>query len=535
MNDINSLFFSLDHIDRNSGILNSTISNKTETVAPIDNYIFPKFKNYTHLAGEEFTLEETQIINLIRLICSSISILGCFFIIVAHFLLWIKFKLNRIKRYSNYSTSSKNSYQSSSFKNFSNNDESVSGVSCHNEIIEAEDEKKNSNTNMTEKLLPDTNYLIENQNLNQLEKIKFSISKDSERDNICNTYKSDNNINFVVEKIEKTAKYEKDNKNLLTNSNQINIFKSSRSPDSGPVLSPSYIKIYPKHPSKSSNLKIKPRRMDTKTLERERINKMGLGNELIFFLIISNLGWCIGSFLGIKGFTVVDKDNSLCQAQAFVQNYFDMSSICWNTIISHITLLGTKLTFSDISKKREKMYLFFIYSNAVPILFSLGPLMTDSYGPAGIWCWIDLSQLDTYSYTWIIIFYLFNWGNIIYSIYALISTSMYFSKRQAEIGNDSEKIREAKYLRKYIFILRIFPLILIITRLSGTMNRLYSMIQDEDSFFLFAFHSTVFSLVGFFNSLIYSYFYRSVFKECCKKKEIESNFSDPERRGTFDK
>ncbi len=445
---IKYLFLSLSQVDSNTKIFNSThtIANQSEIREPVDNFRLPKFRNFTHLAGEEFTLEQTNTINLIRLICSSISILGCFFIMLAHFLLWIKSKIIRVRRNTNYSSSSKTSCQSSSVKRNSYNsynEQYDSGESCHNQIIESGKENLLPNKIITDKFLSNSDNLHENKIL----------------------------IQNQEDKIDK--------------------------------------------------IKFKPSRRDTKTSEKERINKMGLGNELIFFLIISNIGWCIGSFLGIKEFTIFDKDNSLCQAQAFVQNYFDMSSICWNTIISNITLLGTKLTFSEISKKREKMYLFFIYSNVLPILFSLGPVFTDSYGPAGIWCWIDLSHLDIYSYIWIIIFYLFNWGNIFYSIYALISTSMYFSKRQSEIENDQDKIREAKYLKKYIFILRIFPLMLIITRLSGTINRMYSMIKNEDSYFLFAFHSTVFSLVGFFNSLIYSYFYRNVFKECCKKKQTD--------------
>ncbi len=167
------------------------------------------------------------------------------------------------------------------------------------------------------------------------------------------------------------------------------------------------------------------------------------------------------------------------------------------------------------------MYIFFLYSNLLPLIFSLGPYLTDSYGPAGIWCWIDLTNLKPFAIAWIVLFYIFNWGNIMYSIYALITTSRYFSKRKAEIGHCSEKLKEAKFLGNYVFILRVFPLVLIATRLSGTLNRCYSMIYSSDSFFLYSFHSTVFSLSGFFNALIYSYFYRSLFNNCCKSKVIE--------------
>ncbi len=42
-----------------------------------------------------------------------------------------------------------------------------------------------------------------------------------------------------------------------------------------------------------------------------------------------------------------------------------------------------------------------------------------------------------------------------------------------------------------------------------------------NSAFLYGLHATLYSLSGFFNSLFYSYFYRSVFRSCCYKEKIE--------------
>lgn len=263
---------------------------------------------------------------------------------------------------------------------------------------------------------------------------------------------------------------------------------------------------------------------NTRSSAATSVSRMGFGNDLIFFLILSNMGWSLGSFLGINGFTSQnDRDDPLCISQAIIQNYFDMSSICWNSVISIFILLGTQTTYSNIKKMKKKIYIFFIYSNVFPLILSFGPYLTESYGNSGIWCWIDLYNITTWGYIWMILFYIFNWGNLCYTVYALFKTSVYFSKRKREIGSDSLKIKEYKFLTKYVLILRVFPMLLLITRLSGTVNRCYSMFSKNDSFFLFFFHSLIFSLAGFCNALIYSYFYRKAFICCTKKNEVDKN------------
>jgi hypothetical protein len=277
--------------------------------------------------------------------------------------------------------------------------------------------------------------------------------------------------------------------------------------------------------SSKSNKKLKRKRNSNKQLN----NKMGIGIHLIFFLILTNLGWCVGSIFGLDGFnSEKDNEKSGCIAQAIIQNYFDISTICWNSIISAITLLGTRACYTDMKKINNKFYLFLIYSNIFPLILSLGPYFTNDYGSAGVWCWINLQKLDTSRYIWIVLINLFNWLNIFYTIYALFTASKFFSIRKAEIGKDAEKIKEIKFLGKYIFILRIFPMVVLITRFFGTFNRLYSMIFDHDSYELFCFHSVCTSLAGFLNSSIYFYFFRGVFKCCKKQKSININLSDQE-------
>jgi hypothetical protein len=298
--------------------------------------------------------------------------------------------------------------------------------------------------------------------------------------------------------------------NTLNNNSTINIdtealLNSSSMTRDSVLLEQSYN-------NKNKKLALKSCRTVKSTTESGR-KKMGIGNDLIFCLILSNLGWCIGSFLGMDFYSAQDRSNPLCIAQAFIQNFFDMSVICWTTLISRVTILGTKKVYADIRKMKVKMYLYFLYGYICPFLFSIGPYLTNSYGWAGAWCWIDLYKPDAYDYFWITSNYIFNWLNLFYIFYALIAASIYFSKRHKEIMADSSKYREQRFLNKYIVILRIFPIVLMITHLPGVANRCYSLFTASDSHILFICQSVAISLSGFFNSLLYSYFYRSVFKK----------------------
>ena len=94
--------------------------------------------------------------------------------------------------------------------------------------------------------------------------------------------------------------------------------------------------------------------------------KMGLGNDLSFFLILSNLGYSISCVISP---TLLDKTNSSCIILAFFLNFFDMSSVCWTAVISRITLLGT--TIIDIKDLRKRIVLYVLYANIFPLVVSL--------------------------------------------------------------------------------------------------------------------------------------------------------------------
>jgi hypothetical protein len=261
--------------------------------------------------------------------------------------------------------------------------------------------------------------------------------------------------------------------------------------------------------------------------ERYKDLKMGYGNDLIFCLSISEFICSVVSFFKSNSIYTSQTD-TLCIVQGFLSNLFEISSICWTTTISISILLATR--YSEIGKIPKFYCYFFLYSYLIPLILSVGPLLTNSYGPAGAWCWMDLrDNSDTVGLLWAIIIYVFHWLNIIFNFIAIVKAIQYFNIRAFEVREQNEK--EANFLRNYCIVLKFFPIILIICWLPATTNRLYNFITDDENVILYSFHAFFSSFQGFLNSLVYSFYYRNLFRICCKTKENNDEKKMAEEEG----
>jgi hypothetical protein len=244
--------------------------------------------------------------------------------------------------------------------------------------------------------------------------------------------------------------------------------------------------------------------------------KMGYGNDLIFCLSVSEFLCSIVAF--VKSDSIYDSisSDSVCVAQGFLSNLVEISSICWTSVISASILLATMSP--EVSKIPRYYTYFFLYSIGVPIILSVGPLLTQSYGPAGAWCWMDMrDNNDNVGQFWAILIYIFNWVNIIFNFIAIIRSIRYFNIRAFEVKEQNE--RESNFLRSYCVVLKFFPIILIICWLPATINRLYNFLTDDENVVLYSLHAFFTYLQGFLNSLVYSFYYRNIFRLCCKDKD----------------
>ena len=253
-------------------------------------------------------------------------------------------------------------------------------------------------------------------------------------------------------------------------------------------------------------------------------NKIGLGNHFFFYLIIGNF---FGSFFeGIftKFFKTSDEieDNSTCIFFAVMHNLFDIWNVCWTTMITFLFFQTSK---SHIKKVNINEILLkkigFIYLLISIIIITIFPLIINPkkyYGKADIYC----SFINTYKenvFNLLLILLIF--GNLIINIYFLYKSQNFYSKKLLLL-NAQNNIIEYKVVRIVKYILITFIFILAFSRIFKGLSRVginkkkYDYNLPDWATILFLYLGTImFSLTGFFNSLICVYFFRSVL--CCKK------------------
>lgn len=259
-------------------------------------------------------------------------------------------------------------------------------------------------------------------------------------------------------------------------------------------------------------------------LQKEYKNlKMGYGHDLIFYLAISDLILSIAAFVKSSDFNS-GNISSVCILQGFLINFSELSSICWTTIIAISVYLSTKNNAINLIPKYYLLY--FLFSIGIPLFFAIAPLFSNSYGPAGAWCWLNTKNHEnTTAWIWSLVIYLFIWGNIIVNLISIIKSINYFKIRTFEI--EEENIDEANFLRNFCIVLRFFPIILIICWLPATINRIYLFASRRENTFLYTIQAFFSNLTGFLNCIVYSYYYKTFIKLwCCAKKQ--ENFNDME-------
>ena len=243
-----------------------------------------------------------------------------------------------------------------------------------------------------------------------------------------------------------------------------------------------------------------------------------LGNNQIFLLIISNLLSSINTiYTSIKyplGFQFYfDKYSTYCIYLGFFDTLFEVSSICWTSVISNIFLTSLNIRISS-SDRTVKLFKGIIYSIILPFLLTLFPFYTNSYGPAQTYCSFDYVNYDFRTQFLNISFIIFDGGNVIYNIYAFYKV-IDFSKN---ILNKIFVINPLEYdeIIKYIRLYCLFPINLVISKLLEGLSRII-IYYEYDNIYIVYINSIIFCLNGFFNS-IPSFF---LFTGILKRKENE--------------
>lgn len=258
----------------------------------------------------------------------------------------------------------------------------------------------------------------------------------------------------------------------------------------------------------------------TKSPKKKLKYKIGIGNDLLLGFSLSQVIYSISAFVKTSNFSATNITSD-CVAQGFLANFGEISSVAWIACISHSFVISFKI--SGFFKLKRMLLYYTLYSILFPLLLSLIPLFTQSYGFTGSWCWLNFSELNNYTIviSFIILFYFL--ANFIFQLVCTILVFKQLNRRYKEIYNDITKISEVKMIYQYRILIWAIPLIIIISKFPSCLNRGIQMLEVEKGGLEKA-QAFLNGIFGFLMSLVYIFYFRQVWFTilCCFKEEQKS-------------
>lgn len=223
---------------------------------------------------------------------------------------------------------------------------------------------------------------------------------------------------------------------------------------------------------------------------------------LVFKTATCDVFYSIGLFLGDAGGnadTHLGASSGLCYLQALLISYFGLASLLWSVSIAftlHQAFLLEKEEYSpqNVSNFRHR---YMIVCWGVPVLLTLLPISTMSYGDAGGWCWI-VSDKGNHLMWRFFQFYLWMWLAICYNAYVFRRIEQKLKRLAAEVEGGVKASGMARRLRLY-------PLVLAICHGPGFVASLYEIFgSNAYAFYIITVIEVFFAAsLGIFDALIY--------------------------------
>jgi len=197
--------------------------------------------------------------------------------------------------------------------------------------------------------------------------------------------------------------------------------------------------------------------------------------SFVFYMALTGIGSEISDLM-VSGY-VYSHDN-LCTLQGFIGQFFDISSVFWATVVArslYVVIVEERSITEEYTLKCHQ----FVWGTA--LVLSLLPFTTNSYGPAGPWCWITAPQTDQvrqrfaqdmgttwrafsfYIPIWICFFY------VVYSYTVVIQTIKKYANLRDTLGQHVE----GEQLRKMADSMYWFPAAFIGAWVVATVCRMY--------------------------------------------------------------
>ena len=285
-----------------------------------------------------------------------------------------------------------------------------------------------------------------------------------------------------------------------------------------------------------------PDRISDNNKNQKKEKKIGLGSNYMFLLTLSNFFGSLFEFLFYFLYSsVIEKygngdvkkyqeeiyrqmnEDSKCLLLGFAHNFFDLFAVCWTTMLTLLFYRSTNLSNEMLYKDEKYLIIGFIYSITLCLIFCGLPMTGDSYGFSRYYCSFKYDNFDkdgnhldetTSSIFWRYAFAIVTFANNLVNVIWLFKTNKYYSKKLEFIKN---KKKEYKMMKKFVWIFRIFPIVLIISRLLKGMSRMaienFVTNQTLESIIEY-FNGFFFASAGIFDSIACTFFFSGVFW-CC--------------------
>ena len=194
--------------------------------------------------------------------------------------------------------------------------------------------------------------------------------------------------------------------------------------------------------------------------------------------------------------------DTMCFVQAIVLNFSCLSSVLWTSVIAFTIYRSVVLEKTD-GWKYEVFYL--LYAFGVPLSLNFLPMLTNSFGKAEGWCWIDIEDNNFIQgflggNIWRII-------NYLAPLWLVIAFNFYLHKKSAEkIKKMIENIRDDFNSVMLLNRLRLYPFMLLICHLPVTVHRVLGFfdIVDRERVWVSSLLASFFLILsGILNAVVY--------------------------------
>jgi len=228
-----------------------------------------------------------------------------------------------------------------------------------------------------------------------------------------------------------------------------------------------------------------------------RYQEVNLMSRMVSQLALADLCFAIGNLLGDAGtYGSVNGFQIACYVQGIMRAWGAICSMFLSAAIAfvlHIKVLRpTSNYFRDVDPYGAKLATFcWVFS----FVLSIGPVFTRSYGEVGGFCWIvntnDVNVTWRYAqvYFWMFL-------TVIYCAIVWFAISRKLRALSPDMGSETERRAIASKLVWY-------PLILVITRFPGLIERLLDTIGHMSFFWLSVTHTTLSNSNGWLNAIVY--------------------------------